>query len=406
MQLRERRGSVPVAAGSLSAELVRACYSTALRSVVANALAVVAFVLVALSEVETAQLVLWVALVAVVLVARALRLRSCMRRADFPEPAGRLSMEYAIGATLTGALFGGGFILFGPHLDFARQLLLTLAMSGMAAGAALAMAASRWAYAGYTMASLGAALVWFALDAVHSQNLTAIATLFIIAAYLMVMVAIHAGARRFVYETISLQLDNDRFVAALERYSATLSRDREEYRAASLTDALTGVANRRSFDEALVQFWQQAIANGDRIGCLLIDVDLFKPYNDTLGHAEGDVCLRRLASAMDSVSKRSGDFLARYGGEEFVLLAPNTTPAGTLYLAEAIREGGAVAGDRPSDLPVGCRNGVRGRDLDAAQGRRAGPYPGRGSRPGAVWCQAGRAQPGPAGSRRWHHDGR
>ena len=102
-------------------------------------------------------------------------------------------------------------------------------------------------------------------------------------------------------------------------------------------DGLTSMANRRSFDETLDTEWRRASRESRAISLLMIDVDFFKPYNDTYGHQGGDECLRQVAAAMSGVVKRASDCVARYGGEEFSVLMPATEPEGARIVAERIR---------------------------------------------------------------------
>jgi diguanylate cyclase (GGDEF)-like protein len=88
------------------------------------------------------------------------------------------------------------------------------------------------------------------------------------------------------------------------------------------TDALTGIANRRRFDEVLELEWRRAERTNGSLGIVMLDVDFFKLYNDEYGHMEGDKVLRRIAGVLASYARRSGDLAARYGGEEFVLILP------------------------------------------------------------------------------------
>ena len=91
----------------------------------------------------------------------------------------------------------------------------------------------------------------------------------------------------------------------------------------SATDGLTGLANRRRFDEALATEWQRAARSGASLSLLMVDIDHFKNYNDRYGHLAGDQCLRRVATALGQCVRRAGELVARYGGEEFVMLLPN-----------------------------------------------------------------------------------
>jgi len=90
----------------------------------------------------------------------------------------------------------------------------------------------------------------------------------------------------------------------------------------SATDGLTGIANRRKFDEIWQREWTRAVREGTALGIALIDVDHFKLYNDRYGHQSGDDCLRDVAQALVGALRRGDDFVARYGGEEFVVILP------------------------------------------------------------------------------------
>jgi diguanylate cyclase (GGDEF)-like protein len=107
---------------------------------------------------------------------------------------------------------------------------------------------------------------------------------------------------------------------------------------AALVDALTGVGNRRAFDEALQRQWQATQRNGRAFALLLIDIDYFKSINDTYGHQSGDECLVAIAGALKRVLPRAGDLLARYGGEEFACILAETNQRGALTVAERMRQ--------------------------------------------------------------------
>lgn len=105
----------------------------------------------------------------------------------------------------------------------------------------------------------------------------------------------------------------------------------------SMTDALTGLPNRRQFDHFLAREWRRTSRTGARLSMLLIDADHFKDLNDQLGHVYGDEVLRRLAAVIDGAVRRQGDLASRYGGEEFAVIMPDTDVAGARRVAETIR---------------------------------------------------------------------
>ncbi len=107
----------------------------------------------------------------------------------------------------------------------------------------------------------------------------------------------------------------------------------------SSEDELTGVPNRRSFENYLEQEWRRAIRYGVSLSLILVDIDFFKAYNDTYGHQSGDQCLKQVATVLNDTLHRPADFMARYGGEEFVIILPNTDINGGEFIAEKLREG-------------------------------------------------------------------
>ena len=140
----------------------------------------------------------------------------------------------------------------------------------------------------------------------------------------------------------------------LDDRTAELARVNDALQRMSVMDGLTHVANRRRFDEAVVEEWRRRNraslgtqparqpADLEDLALILIDVDHFKAYNDRYGHPVGDECLRRIAQAISSAISRSSDLVARYGGEEFAVLLPGTPREGACQVAERIRQ--AIAG--------------------------------------------------------------
>lgn len=111
----------------------------------------------------------------------------------------------------------------------------------------------------------------------------------------------------------------------------------EKLLAISSQDGLTGIANRRHFDDFLAKEWNRAVRSRKPLSLILCDIDYFKAYNDLYGHQEGDKCLLRIAHTLDQYARRSGDLAARYGGEEFAIVLPETSLANASDIAEQIR---------------------------------------------------------------------
>jgi len=116
-------------------------------------------------------------------------------------------------------------------------------------------------------------------------------------------------------------------------------------------DGLTGIANRRRFDQRLQEEWAKAHRERTCVALLMIDLDNFKRYNDRYGHPSGDECLRAVARILAAQSQRSTDLAARYGGEEFAILLPNTDAAGCARIGERIRWSLRQAGMRHEHNP-------------------------------------------------------
>jgi diguanylate cyclase (GGDEF)-like protein/PAS domain S-box-containing protein len=105
----------------------------------------------------------------------------------------------------------------------------------------------------------------------------------------------------------------------------------------ALTDGLTGLANRRAFDEALDREWRRALREDEVLSLLILDLDHFKGLNDNSGHQFGDDCLRAVAAIVNKAARRPGDLAARYGGEELAIILPKTGANGAIDVAEGIR---------------------------------------------------------------------
>ncbi|MBF0368125.1 MAG: diguanylate cyclase [Magnetococcales bacterium] len=148
------------------------------------------------------------------------------------------------------------------------------------------------------------------------------------------------------HETVGLELGgidyltkpiNPYIVRLRVRNHLELKALRDHYKNLSAIDGLTGIANRRRFEEFLNQEWNRAVRSHSEISLIMMDIDCFKPYNDHYGHLAGDDTLRRIATTLKDTLDRPADLLARYGGEEFVCVLPETGREGAVLLGEKLR---------------------------------------------------------------------
>ena len=148
--------------------------------------------------------------------------------------------------------------------------------------------------------------------------------------------------QRVATQTVNLRQTNDRLTETNQRLEA-LSRE----------DGLTGLANRRSFDERLQMEWRRCRRECKPIALLMVDIDHFKRFNDAIGHPAGDGCLIAVADILKASVNRSTDLAARYGGEEFVLLLPATTGENARVVADRVQQQLAEADIEHPDSPLG-----------------------------------------------------
>jgi diguanylate cyclase (GGDEF)-like protein len=180
-----------------------------------------------------------------------------------------------------------------------------------------------------------------------------------------------AGAVDFISKPI-----NPGIVRARVKTHVTLKHQSDYLRQLAFVDGLTGVANRRYFDERLISETRRAARNGSSQSLVILDVDYFKNFNDHYGHQAGDDCLRRIALALRDGLQRPGDFVARYGGEEFVVLLPETELAGALQLCERLHQ--CIAGLAVAHVTSQLPRKVVSLSMGAATALGGGPDDGVG----------------------------
>ncbi|KAA0987337.1 diguanylate cyclase [Pseudomonas sp. ANT_J12] len=147
------------------------------------------------------------------------------------------------------------------------------------------------------------------------------------------VLGLELGAVDFITKPI-----NPVIVKARVRTHLTLKLQSDLLRSMALIDGLTGVANRRKFNEDILADWRLCFREQKPLSLILVDVDYFKRYNDQYGHQAGDGCLKSIAQALSETVRRPYDLVARYGGEEFACVLPNTVLSGAVDIAERMQK--------------------------------------------------------------------
>lgn len=148
-----------------------------------------------------------------------------------------------------------------------------------------------------------------------------------------VFLELYRQKRALERKTVELDMK----LVELEELQQQLEETNEQLLLLSITDGLTGLLNKRQFDVIFAEEWNRAQRNRSPLSLIMLDIDQFKAYNDTYGHALGDDCLINVAHAVSDVIKRDVDKVARVGGEEFAIILPDTDAEGAVYVGEKVR---------------------------------------------------------------------
>lgn len=276
------------------------------------------------SAVSTAALLIWSGLLIAITAARFLSLRA------FRNASPRGETDYAFwakhfqaGACAAGGVWGlSGILLFHPS-SFPLQVVLAFVLGGMVAGAVPLLSPVRhayWCFAIPVVLPISIRMMWVG-DRLH----LVMGLMMII--FGLAMLATSAQVHRLFRDAEKLRRELFSSIE-VERALEYLVR----------LDSLTGIPNRRLFEEELSKEWARAIRDHAPFSLIIADIDHFKEYNDHYGHPAGDLCLVDVAQAMHHALFRPGDVVARIGGEEFAFLLPQTDLSGAIAVAEQIRE--------------------------------------------------------------------
>lgn len=318
--------------GEVFVEQVRYVYSNAPRSIPFNVINPLILLLLFWPFAEHAPLVSWVAAMTLISAIRMLHVRRVLSREVSAAHSETLSRRFMIGSTATALTWSTGFVSIGLSLPTAYLTLFLLVLGGMAAGAFTSLGTHRLAY---LLFLAGLFIPTLATLVLQGTRLTATMSVFVVL-FIVMLALTHRVTYGMLVKGIRDTMEKEHLVKQLERANSRLEMANSELGTRADTDALTGIANRRHFEQRLTLEWQRARREKRSIACIMIDVDWFKQFNDRYGHAAGDECLKRVAETLDENVKRATDVVSRYGGEEFVVLLPDTSLEGARAIAERL----------------------------------------------------------------------
>lgn len=233
---------------------------------------------------------------------------------------------FSVSVIIVSLFWGLAFVYLMTRVGPEYQLFLALLLACLGGGSVAALAPRSSLLACNLGFSMLPSVLWLLLQG----SLLGMAAGFVLIALALELWFGGRDLGQQILQSLKLRFENEHLVDELQRSNVSLQEK-------SHTDSLTGLHNRRFFDEALHNEFARMHRETGPLGLVLLDVDYFKAYNDRLGHQAGDECLRRVAATIREAVNRPADVVARFGGEEFVVLLPETDPAGARAVAERIR---------------------------------------------------------------------
>ncbi len=326
-----------------SAQLEMLMQNGRVATISANMLGVMATLVLFWQFVEISYLLIWACLVLIMLLARSLYMSNALVERRYQERPRRVYWQLLVGAMITGAVWSSAYIVASYLVPETLQyvfLLLIFMVITLSMGVTLALReyfiahlfTSLWPISWWCMANY-----W---DQPHNL-LVGLFTLGVCAVLLVVSNRVYLSFRNMIAlnwerETMSRELGD--LTGSLRDRNRQLRDARRQLTDLANVDELTGLGNRRLVNKVLREEINRAKRNQGELAVIMLDVDYFKPYNDTYGHPAGDVVLQRLADLMQRATARAGEVVARYGGEEFMLILPGASEPSAMRTAERLRE--------------------------------------------------------------------
>lgn len=303
-------------------KLIEYCFNQLPISLFVNPINGVILVALLWGAIPGSLLGLWLLALMVVTLARYRLLRAFRHRHS--NAINRIPWEGAFiaGAGLSGLVWGASGVLLMHPQSYPYQVLIAFALGGMIAGAVPILSCLPQAYIAFAVPTMLPVTLNMLLagDRIH-LNMGLLLLVFSLA-----MVLSSMRMSQTLLELCDLRLHRD-----------LSNKERKTLERLLRIDEMTGIANRRCFDETIKLEWRRGQREGGNMALISADIDNFKEYNDLYGHPAGDSCLAQVAKAMQDALNRPGDLAARTGGEEFSFVLPNTSLQGAGYIAERLR---------------------------------------------------------------------
>ena len=238
----------------------------------------------------------------------------------------RWQQQFFIITMLTGIAWGVGAILIGSRLDAVGQIFILMILVGVSGVAIAMLGMLQRVMLAFQLPMVIPYVVWIA----PSFDDRGMVLIMVTVLYLLTVIFAMKLLEKNVSATLSMQYK-------LEQRTEQLQDAYDKLQHMVLEDSLTGIHNRRYFEHEIEKEWKVARRNQTALALLIIDIDYFKLYNDSCGHAAGDACLRQVAGLLKQAVQRPGDVMARIGGEEFIALLPGEDAAGAYKVAHAMQ---------------------------------------------------------------------
>ncbi|GAA3911747.1 diguanylate cyclase [Litoribacillus peritrichatus] len=317
-------------------------YSNSLKSIPATILTSSILLVLLWTKVPWETILIWFSIVFSASLIRYHNVRQALATKSYLQKDHKDSMrQFIFGSSFTAAVWGASFLLFCLYTDEAYSLLMIWIASAIAMGGSLSLSPSKYAQKIFVCLIFIPAIVMNILSG-NEFNIT-LGLLCIM--FLAVLIILGNNFSNLVNDALNLENTNQELLLSLQQKNARLeesnlelTRTKEFLTQQTLSDPLTGIANRRSFDNTLIREWNRCLRRQHPLSCILIDVDHFKKYNDQFGHQMGDALLQEISNTISSQATRAEDLVARYGGEEFVVILSNASHDDAVMLAERTRK--------------------------------------------------------------------